>query len=114
MAVAKSELDKLKKLVEQDHASVNEKDIYSVSLLHGIYSLQARYYVIFNRFNAQLRCCRPSRRRDTSILLHHPDKLNVLLLIERGADITLAAREGLTPVHVAAGIGHSDIFESIY
>ncbi len=118
VAVAKSELDKLKKLVEQDHASVNEKDIYSVSLLHMV-SIRCKpdimSYLIDQgaEVNAQLTDVAGHRAGETP--LHFATSSRqiecVKLLIERGADITLAAREGLTPVHVAAGIGHSDILK---
>ena len=117
-AVARGELDNLKKLVEQDHANVNEKDVYSVSLLHMI-SIHCNpdimSYLIDQgaEVDAQLTAVAGHRAGETPLHFATSSKQIecVKLLIERGADIKLAARAGLTPVHIAAGIGHSDILK---
>ena len=100
VAVAKGELDKLKKLVEQDHASVNEKDVYSVSLLHMV-SIRCKpdimSYLIDQgaTVNAQLTAVAGHRAGETPLHFATSSKQIecVKLLIERGADIILAARK---------------------
>lgn len=117
-AVAKGEVDVLRKLVEEDNADVNAKDVYSVSLLHMV-AIRCKpdimAYLIEQgaEVNAQLTNVAGHRAGETPLhfAASSRQKECVQILIDKGADISMPAREGLTPVHIAAGIGYPDILK---